>query len=337
MEVTLQVSGLGQVRGGIEAHASELLNLLQRHGHEVRVVDSLSTNYWRSHEGDDVLVCEGIHRLNLLKLKIHGRSRFRIRILFTHGSFFETIHLLKLTTEGYRPNPALIGAKLLFDRLVMRSLLAQFDAIFTLSDAETLDLVNQWPEFASRLHALEQPLTAQEVAHSKQSNLQWSDLKPFVLTVCRVEPRKNLTSAVAALASSGLNYIVVGQDHGGLSPLRKFVRRHEVKNFHYFGVVSDDDRTHLMRDCSVFLLPSFLEGVPFSVLEALQAGAPVVCTENSYLRPMKRVFACRPDPGSIARSVAQAAALGRETDPPSAQTLNSPDALWQSLSPYFNP
>ena len=40
-------------------------------------------------------------------------------------------------------------------------------------------------------------------------------------------------------------------------------------NFRFMGVVSGNDKTKLLKDCDIFLLPSFYEGLPVSLLECM--------------------------------------------------------------------
>ena len=53
-------------------------------------------------------------------------------------------------------------------------------------------------------------------------------------------------------------------------------------NFHFKGVVSGDTKTNLLKLCNVFLLPSFFEGLPISLLEAMSfSQAPIVTNVGS--------------------------------------------------------
>jgi glycosyltransferase involved in cell wall biosynthesis len=49
------------------------------------------------------------------------------------------------------------------------------------------------------------------------------------------------------------------------------------------GFVSDDDLAALYEGCTTFCYPSLYEGFGLPVLEAMQAGAPVICSNTSSL------------------------------------------------------
>ncbi len=60
------------------------------------------------------------------------------------------------------------------------------------------------------------------------------------------------------------------------------------QRFEYKGVVSGDSKTSLLKECNVFLLPSFYEGLPISLLEGMSfAQVPVVTDVGSIGKVVK--------------------------------------------------
>ncbi len=47
----------------------------------------------------------------------------------------------------------------------------------------------------------------------------------------------------------------------------------------YLGRVEQDELEKFLRTCDIFILPSFYEGLPLVVIEALASGAKVICTD----------------------------------------------------------
>lgn len=75
------------------------------------------------------------------------------------------------------------------------------------------------------------------------------------------------------------------------------------------GYVPDEELGDLLRSSDVFVFASLREGFGIPVLEAMSAGVPVVCSENSSLTEVggRCVFYCDPyDPASIAAAIKRA-------------------------------
>lgn len=47
----------------------------------------------------------------------------------------------------------------------------------------------------------------------------------------------------------------------------------------YLGAIAQDELAKFLRTCDIFILPSFFEGLPLVVIEALASGAKVICTD----------------------------------------------------------
>ncbi|WP_168191183.1 glycosyltransferase family 1 protein [Haloprofundus sp. MHR1] len=122
----------------------------------------------------------------------------------------------------------------------------------------------------------------------KQLHEEYDLPDEFVLFVGNVEPRKNVSTLVRALArlpeSDRLPAVIVGQDH---VPDPEFA---DTLNaawsdglVHRPGYVPDDDLPLLYNLASVFVYPSLYEGFGIPPLEAMQSGTPVVTSDRSSL------------------------------------------------------
>ncbi len=104
-----------------------------------------------------------------------------------------------------------------------------------------------------------------------------SATRPVVLTVARLEARKGLFDLVeAAAAVPDAQFAIAGE-----GPDRQALeaRAGALGLAHRVWFLGQrDDVDALLRDCALFVLPSWTEGLPISVLEAMRAGVPVVGT-----------------------------------------------------------
>lgn len=104
-----------------------------------------------------------------------------------------------------------------------------------------------------------------------------------VLCVARLVPAKGLEvllEALGTLQAGGTELSAVIAGDGPLrAELEESARRHGLGGAVTFaGPVGQDDMARLYQECDVFCLPSFAEGVPVVLMEAMASGRPVVTT-----------------------------------------------------------
>ena len=110
--------------------------------------------------------------------------------------------------------------------------------------------------------------------------------KPFILTVGKIEPRKNMKRLADAFVKSKLrdiNLVIVGMK--GWSTYDLSIDRYiEKKNIKLLGYVDDISLFSLYRSCLFFVYPSIWEGFGYPVIEAMKSGAPVATSNVSSLK-----------------------------------------------------
>jgi glycosyltransferase involved in cell wall biosynthesis len=161
-------------------------------------------------------------------------------------------------------------------------------ALLCISEWTRRDLVERFPRAAPKATAI--PLAASEPpeldADAAVARLGLE--RRFVLAVGTLEPRKNLGrlieawSMLAPEVRDAHALALVGpkgwEMDEVLAPIN--AAREDVR---VLGFVSDEDLAALYRRCELFAYPSLYEGFGLPVLEAMQAGAPVVCSNTSSL------------------------------------------------------
>lgn len=115
-----------------------------------------------------------------------------------------------------------------------------------------------------------------------------SDGERCLLFLGRIHPKKGLDVLLPALASLGSRFdgwhlIVAGPDEGGYeATVRTLIRDLDLGDrVRLVGAVRGDDKFALLRSADAFVLPSYSEGFPVTVLEAMASGCPVVVTRAS--------------------------------------------------------
>ena len=121
-----------------------------------------------------------------------------------------------------------------------------------------------------------------------------------LLYLGRIEKNKGIDYIIEAcqiLRSEGVQYTlhVAGKEQ---EPYLQMIEAKLGDSFIYEGIVSGQEKDDLLKLCDVFVLPSFYEGLPVSLIECMSFGMIPICTnvgsissvvehdENGYLVPL---------------------------------------------------
>lgn len=112
--------------------------------------------------------------------------------------------------------------------------------------------------------------------------------KPYILSVGTLEPRKNLkivAEAFQELRKEGndIQWVVVGEQGWHYDELMAKLRGEAEENIILTGYVDNQDLAALYSGALCLVYPSLYEGFGLPVLEAMQCGCPVICSNNSSL------------------------------------------------------
>jgi glycosyltransferase involved in cell wall biosynthesis len=134
--------------------------------------------------------------------------------------------------------------------------------------------VHQFSGFGSQALGLESPVSS---LTSRLSPLRF-------LLIARLLGDKGIREYVAA-ARIIKAQLPMAEFHlvGSVDPNPAAIKLSEVEGWHAEGVLvyhgSQRDVRPLLRDCTVYVLPSYREGTPRTVLEAMATGRPVITTD----------------------------------------------------------
>lgn len=128
------------------------------------------------------------------------------------------------------------------------------------------------------------------VSHTDTSDVVRNQKR--ILFLARLHPRKRVLEFAAMckiLREQNLDFeaIVVGPDEGDLSALRAYIKANDLDAvLSYRGSIEPGTAVKTLAASGIFVLPSFGEIFPMTVLESLVAGTPVVTTRDSGMAPV---------------------------------------------------
>ncbi len=153
----------------------------------------------------------------------------------------------------------------------------------------------------------------QSLGSSPQFKFQ--DSKYF-LFIGRLETRKNIVRMIEAFErfkqKMGLPHILIlaGKRGYGYEDIRIKILDSQFKNEIYeVGYITEEEKFSLLKNADIFLFPSLYEGFGLPVLEAQQAGVPIITADTSSLPEIAGEGAILVDPLSTEALAAAMEAL----------------------------
>jgi glycosyltransferase involved in cell wall biosynthesis len=110
---------------------------------------------------------------------------------------------------------------------------------------------------------------------------------PRLITVSRLDKQKNIDSVIEAVGLlknkyPEILYYIVGSGPDEAYLRDKVANLSLEKNVCFYGQASPEDIPNLLRSCNLFVLSSFIEGLPSAVLEAMACGLPVIIGSTRF-------------------------------------------------------
>jgi len=121
----------------------------------------------------------------------------------------------------------------------------------------------------------------------------------YVLAVARFVPEKGLHDLIGAFKKMGCGYklVIVGDAHHKSNYSRKLHRAgDEDKRIIFTGYITGERLNQVYTHGALFVLPSYYEGLPIVLLEAISWGLPVLVSDilahKEVKLPTERYFRC---------------------------------------------
>jgi glycosyltransferase involved in cell wall biosynthesis len=149
------------------------------------------------------------------------------------------------------------------------------DKILVLSSVWKFWIIRKWPELTDKIDILYNPCPSINF----ENNIKKSRI---ILYAGELNSRKgynDLINGFAKVASRNNEWKLVFAGNGDIEKARRMALDLNIENQVVFkGWVSGSDKDELLRNASIFCLPSYAEGFPMSVLEAWAYYIPVITT-----------------------------------------------------------
>lgn len=171
--------------------------------------------------------------------------------------------------------------KKIYFNLVEKNLASKANIIRAVSKPEAKNLSRIFPH--SRIEFIPNGVEIRDTIEKKAPGKK---LMTY-LFLSRLHHKKNVISLVEAWISSSLNnnpdaeLIIAGPDQGELVKVQATISGSQ--NARYVGVVHGSSKERLFEDATFYVLPSFSEGMPSSLLEAMSYGVIPIITEGCNL------------------------------------------------------
>ena len=234
-------------------------------------------------------------------------------ILFFAGSVFKLIfillknrHISIVHIHGAKDGSIVrkycicfIAKKLFLKKIVFHSHAGAFDEYykkgnrlykymcrFLVNNSESIVVLSdRWNDFfKENFHIKRLMVIANPVEHKKPVIVkQKTDPAVTFLFLGRIADHKGIFDLLEVIIKEqsslrGRSRFLVGGNHE-VDRLKKMIAEGGVEDIvEYIGWVQDDEKDHYFNSADYFILPTYHEGMPMTILEALSYGKPVIST-----------------------------------------------------------
>jgi glycosyltransferase involved in cell wall biosynthesis len=168
----------------------------------------------------------------------------------------------------------------------------QADIIIAISENTKEDIINLYdidPEKIKVIHqGLNEIFLNQISDEEKKSAIRKYNLpKNYIFYLGNLEPRKNVTSLIAAfekINDLNLHLVIAGGSAWKYKKIYNLARQSKAKDrIKFLGYIDHKDKPALYSLAKIFVYPSIYEGFGLPPLEAMACGTPVITSHNSSL------------------------------------------------------
>ena len=119
-----------------------------------------------------------------------------------------------------------------------------------------------------------------------QETVVWNENKLNLLFLGVLIPRKGVVDLLKAvlkikdyILTNNIKLQIAGTGECE-DELKKFTKEYDMSSFvHFCGWTSGEKKQKLLKSCQIMVMPSYNEGLPISLLEAISYGMPIIATD----------------------------------------------------------
>jgi len=287
----------------IESHRDgsklqKFFHMLRAFGRALALCGSRQIDVMHAHVGD----FPSIYRKMLVTWPFFAFARCQ-RILHMHGAAF---------LSEYERQPAM-------GRWLVRRFIGKFDLVIALSEQWRSDLQARFA--ISRILVL--PNAVEVPPETPQRDLSVPRVFLFLGLIGARKGVFDLLQAASDLAAVDIAFTLRIGGSGDTERLHTVVEHRDLTGIvTYLGWIEGAARDAIMRTSHVLVLPSYAEGAPMAVIEAMASGMPIIATRVGAIPELVEdgTSGLLIEPGDIAALAAAMERLARD------------DALWAQMA-----
>ena len=295
--------------GGVEQVMYELASRQVKQGHEVHVFCCDSDKNRIIEKKEEIIEGIHIHRLpfwfrlslntfiwpslfwkfkgdfDIVHSHVSGHLYILIMGMLSRIKGFKHIHTTHCpwTDASFRPfvlRPFLFLNNLFFNKMAFRMV----DKIIAITPWE-METLERFARDKKQISVIPNGVDKILFKHVKDNRFKKTNNikeKNMVLFFGRLNPTKGPEKlALAALSISkkrdDIAFAWVGPDEGKADEVKGLIKGH--KNMHYLGAIRGKDKiAEMYQSADVYVLPSYREGLPLTLFEAMASGLPIVAS-----------------------------------------------------------
>jgi glycosyltransferase involved in cell wall biosynthesis len=301
----LGLRGVPRVMGGVETHCENLYPLLKK----LRQNDSFTIIGRKAYLPDRVSEYQGIRIVSLA----HARGRhFETITNAVYGVLYarfvahaQLLHLHGIGPALIAPIAKLLGMKIIvtyhsknyehrkwnwFGKSALHvgelcSILFG-DEVIAVSRSLATDLKRRFPQAANKIHFI--PNGADHLLRTTPEPCGAADILckhglikgRYIVTVGRLVPEKGFHDLIQAFKAADVGYkLVIVGDAEHRDCYSSGLLAEGSDSIVFTGILKGDALQSILQGASLFVLPSYNEGLPIAALEAAVAGTPVLLSD----------------------------------------------------------